>query len=552
MGFFDRKPAASKHIAESEMEISGPGDRDRDRGPIRTAMTHMSRSIMSGFGMLDRSNPSANVPLGNEISHRAMTAAQIGQHAEYRVQLARYTYDTSSMIGHAFRWIRDNGFGDGPKIQWDNDELAGVFDLWSRTCDWNGNLDWGLLLGAGGMDSFVAGDVFLRLVPVPFDGKTIPLKLQMIPSEMVPRSLNRQEANGDQIIQGIVYRAGQKIGYMVYNRPPSSRGAGIPLEAVFVSARDMYQIIDIERPNAVRGVTKALTAFMIQHRLDSLIDNTVKKAQLQTLLAGFIKSIAGSGTTVLPNQVIAPDGRPALEWEGGLLLELPEGKDIVFSNFADAGSSLGPTMKVLTQILSLTFDIPYSAFSNDYATDGDRTGQLVLTVADRALERIQSRVGHQAVSPMLDRLVEEAVLHGLWDPNGQPRERWSKHKLSWPVSDYKHPVQNVTARSAAIDVGLTSRDTIIQEGGQNPRDVDLTNARSMARAMLLGIKYDGKTTFTVTELSQRLIDLEFVELDAAIRAAEMSDPNGSKLDPKGTKKPRKPKPPALPKPEPTP
>ena len=84
---------------------------------------------------------------------------------------------------------------------------------------------------------FIAGEVFFRIRPRRSeDGLTVPLQLQLLPSEMLPKHLNQILANGHVIRQGIEFDAiGRRVAYHFYRRHPGD-------------STDMYQ--GVQRQNA--------------------------------------------------------------------------------------------------------------------------------------------------------------------------------------------------------------------------------------------------------------------------------------------------------------
>ena len=69
---------------------------------------------------------------------------------------------------------------------------------------------------------FIAGEVFFRLRPRrPEDGLSVPLQLQMLPSEMLPLTRTETLANGNVIRFGIEFdRIGRRVAYHFLRRHP--------------------------------------------------------------------------------------------------------------------------------------------------------------------------------------------------------------------------------------------------------------------------------------------------------------------------------------------
>jgi len=72
---------------------------------------------------------------------------------------------------------------------------------------------------------FIAGEVFFRFRPRrPEDGLSVPLQLQMLPSEMLPQTRNQTLPSGNIIRQGIEFdRIGRRVAYHLYREHPGER-----------------------------------------------------------------------------------------------------------------------------------------------------------------------------------------------------------------------------------------------------------------------------------------------------------------------------------------
>lgn len=521
---------------EPKMTIEGSAREVTPRGPIRRAFAGMSSAVTQAFQGLRASSPyavtgtSSDVPKGS-----ATTPSQFASHARKIMRIARYAYENDGIIRHAYNFLAQSVAGSaGPVPRFKHRELKGLFELWAKNADPSGDLPFGQLIYQAYLDSEIAGDAFIRIVDCDFDGRTVPIQLQLVPSEMVPHDLNETNADGTVTVAGIVFRGDKKVGYRVYTRHPDAIGSFEPLKTEFVPVEDMCHIYrPIPGKRSVRGVSRAVAAFALSKRLQGFFDNMSKIKEVSTLFAGFIKDLQGSGReATLPNTVELEDGGLGLEWDGGMLIEIPAGKDIVFPNIPDNAASSQPFIKSTSLVIAASMDLPYAQVFGDWS-DGDRTGQLASTFFDQFAKQDRDRLEHQAVDKIVARFVTAAVAFAIWQPPELvAEETWADHTTAWPSRTYKHPVQDIDSKRKAMDAGTMARDTVIEETGEDPRELDLTQSRSLARALLLGITHDSKVTFVETDLSRRIIELERIELEALITAMERSDRDGSILDPK--------------------
>ena len=101
-------------------------------------------------------------------------------------------------------------------------EIQQLWLDWTDEADAEGFTDFYGLERRAAREVFIAGEVFFRFRPRrPQDGLTVPLQLQMIPSEMLPLNRNEVLANGNVIRQGIEFDAiGRRVAYHFLRRHP--------------------------------------------------------------------------------------------------------------------------------------------------------------------------------------------------------------------------------------------------------------------------------------------------------------------------------------------
>jgi len=107
---------------------------------------------------------------------------------------------------------------------------------------------------------FIAGEVFFRFRPRrPQDGMTVPLQLQMIPSELLPLYRNEQAANGNMIRQSIEFDPiDRRVAYHFLRRHPSDvTDPGLAGEIVRIPASEIVHIIDPVDAGQLRGVSRS-------------------------------------------------------------------------------------------------------------------------------------------------------------------------------------------------------------------------------------------------------------------------------------------------------
>jgi len=104
-----------------------------------------------------------------------------------------------------------SGIADAPL----KDRVQRLWLRWTDESDAEGLTDFYGQQRRAARELFIAGEVFFRIRPRRLDdGLTVPLQLQMLPTEMLPLHHNEQLQNGSRIRQGIEFdKIGRRVAY---------------------------------------------------------------------------------------------------------------------------------------------------------------------------------------------------------------------------------------------------------------------------------------------------------------------------------------------------
>lgn len=130
---------------------------------------------------------------------------------------------------------------------------------WTDEADAEGLTDFYGLQRRAAREVFLAGEVFFRFRPRRAgDGLSVPVQMQMLPSEMLPLEQTGVSAAGNPIRQGIEFdRIGRRVAYHFFRRHPGdSTDPGLAGEIVLVPASDVIHVIDPVEGGQLRGVTE--------------------------------------------------------------------------------------------------------------------------------------------------------------------------------------------------------------------------------------------------------------------------------------------------------
>lgn len=280
------------------------------------------------------------------------------------------------------RWlVRNNGYaanavdafanhvvGDGIKPsskiadQGKKEELQKLWLAWTDDADAEGLTDFFGLQRRAAREVFLAGEVFLRIrTRRPEDGLTVPMQLQMLPSEMLPQDMTRVLTSAGSIRQGIEFDGiGRRVAYHFLRRHPGDlTDPGLAGETVRVPASEVIHILDPVEAGQLRGVSRFAAAVVKLFTLDLYDDAELERKKTAAMFAMFITSPA-------PETALDP-AEDDLEVEPGQVVRLDPGEDVTTPSTPDSGSTYEPFQyRTLLQI-GAALGVPYGYLTGDTA-----------------------------------------------------------------------------------------------------------------------------------------------------------------------------------------
>lgn len=412
------------------------------------------------------------------------------------------------------RWlVRNNGYAANAIESWagnvvgagikpssmisDSDLKAQAQKLW---LDWTDEADaeaftdfYGLQRRAA-REVFIAGEVFFRFRPRrPQDGLTVPLQLQMLPSEMLPLNRNEIAQNGNVIRQGIEFdRIGRRVAYHFLRRHPGDvTDPGLAGETVRIPASEIVHIIDPVDAGQLRGVSRFAAGIVKLFLLDQYDDAELDRKKVAAMHALFI-------TTPAPAEPLdAAEGRDendarTIDLQPGSIVTLEPGEEVQTSSPAESGQSYEPFQyRTLLQV-SAALGVPYAYLSNDMLKANYSNSRLALLEFRRRIEAYQHAViVWQLCRPIWARWMDTAILAGAIDLPDYEARRRDYLACTWlpPKWDWVDPLKDARAEIEQIAAGLKSRTQALAERGYDAEQVDAEIAADRAREKSLGLNF---------------------------------------------------------------
>jgi len=372
------------------------------------------------------------------------------------------------------------------------EELQRLWLAWTDEADAEGLTDFYGLQRRAAREVFLAGEVFFRIRPRRAgDGLTVPLQLQMLPSEMLPLEQTGTATNGNTIRQGIEFdRIGRRVAYHFFRRHPGdSTDPGLAGELVRVPASEIIHVIDPVEAGQLRGVSKLAPAIVKLFLLDQYDDAELDRKKVAAMYAMFVTSPA-------PENPLAPledeDGPAGVEISPGQIVRLDPGEDVTIGQPADSGGTYEPFQyRTLLQI-SAALGIPYPYLANDMVKGNFSNSRLALIEFRRRVSAWQHSVmAYQLCRPVYARWMDAAVLSGALSLPGYEANRSRLLAADWlPTKwDWVDPLKDANAEITQIEAGLKSRTQAIAERGYDAEQVDREIAAERERERTLGLDF---------------------------------------------------------------
>jgi len=372
------------------------------------------------------------------------------------------------------------------------EELQRLWLAWTDEADAEGLTDFYGLQRRAAREVFMAGEVFFRIrMRRAGDGLSVPLQLQMLPSEMLPLEQSGIAANGNAIRQGIEFdRIGRRVAYHFLRRHPGdSTDPELSGETVRVPASEVIHVIDPVEGGQLRGVSKLAPAIVKLFLLDQYDDAELDRKKVAAMYAMFVTSPAPENPLAPAEDEDLPDG---VEISPGQIVRLDPGEDVTVGQPADSGATYEPFQyRTLLQI-SAALGIPYPYLANDMVKGNFSNSRLALIEFRRRVSAWQHAVMvYQLCRPVYARWMDAAVLSGALTLPRYEANRAQHLTADWlPTKwDWVDPLKDANAEIAQIEAGLKSRTQAIAERGYDAEQVDREIAAERERERLLGLDF---------------------------------------------------------------
>jgi lambda family phage portal protein len=428
---------------------------------------------------------------------------------------ARWLVRNNEYAINAVDWWRSAIVGPGITPSWGVEDqalkkaLRSAWDDWTDEADAEGLTDFYGLMRRGAGEAFITGEVFYRLrYRRPEDGLTVPLQLQLMPSEMLDANDNRVLPSGNVVRQGVEFDLiGRRVAYHFWRVHPadSTEQTGLSGQKTRVPADEVIHLFDPVEAGQIRGLSRFSNVVVKLFTLDQYDDAELERKKTAALFAGFIRrpaeldpeeTIVGS---VLPAGAgdlaasYAVDDVAVAGLEPGTMQMLNPGEEVAFSAPADVGGNYEAFQYRALLRIAVGLGVPYHGLTGDMTKGNYGNTRASSLDAKRRTEAFQwsvmifgfcRRVAQAwtvqaALAGAVPSISREAFLRS---PKSFSKIRWMPPPWGWV-----DPKKDVEADALAVEKGFKARSEVMEANGYDAEETDRRRAEDKAREDRLGL-----------------------------------------------------------------
>lgn len=443
------------------------------------------------------------------VPSRANANTLVSQSGKTVLARARYLVRNNAYALGATEAFTANLIGGGILPSWKEGapgkaELSARWKEWADEADSENLTDFYGLLRRVGRELFVAGECFIRRRPRYLsDGLSVPLQLQLMPSEICPTEWMLKLESGNWIRQGIEFDPrGRRVAYHFWKVNPGDITQSFDFGKLHrVPASEVVHVHDPLEAGQIRGLPRLTAAIVPLWEIDGYDDAEVARKKTAALLGVFFSRDDPEGELFdkyREDQAKNTDGVAEITLEPASAYVLPPGTKTSVLEPADVGNNYEAFQyRMLTRICA-ALGLPYASVTGDLVKANYANQRAALLEMRRRMEALQySVIVHQACRPIMRWFLDGVDLKGdiaLKDYADNPRAylqgvNWIAPKWAWI-----DPLKDAQAEAIAVDNGFKARDDVIEAQGDDPTETDMRIAASQKRVRDFGIVLKGTTS----------------------------------------------------------
>lgn len=376
------------------------------------------------------------------------------------------------------------------------DAIMQAWLAWTDESDADGLTDlYGQQATVGG-EMFDAGECFGRFRPrFASDGLSVPLQVQLLPSEMLNHADNVDLPNGLKVRSGIVFGPiGNRVAYRFYRQRPGDMN--FTGEITTVPAEEVMHVFRPLEAGQIRGIPHTLSAIVRAAMMDAYDDAELERKRMAALFGAFI-------TTASPEDDVMDDPEAAAKAAGvdggialepGITVDLEPGQDIKFAEPADVGGNYEAFQYRGNLQVAAGAGIPYADVTGDLrqASYGSQRAGMVKFRREIGATQNHAMI-FQFCRPVWQRWLATAVQNGAVPIDASvylgAERAWQAAKFIPPKWDWIDPLKDMQAELLAVQAGFKARSDVVEALGIDPEENDRRIKADRDREKRLGLDF---------------------------------------------------------------
>lgn len=478
-------------------------------GPLRKIGRAIASGIKSIFPELEAGRMARR--LANWIPSRAHVNTLIAASGKTAVARSRYLVRNNAYAAAAVECFSSNLVGTGITPEWpqdlaDKEAIEKLWRTWTDEADSEGVTDFYGLQKRIARELFVGGECFVRRRPRYLsDGLSVPLQLELLPSEQLPTERNFFLDNGNRIRQGIEFdKVGRRVAYHFWQVHPGDITQSMNFGKITrVPAADVLHIYDPIESGQLRGLPRMAPTIVALWILDGYEDAEAERKKTAALFSVFVTR-EDTGSTFVDKVAeaqgaLSADGDATIDLQPASVHQLAQGEKVTVAEPADVGPNFEAFLyRSLTRFCAAV-GLPYAGVTGDMVRANYGNQRAAMLEARRRLETLQDFVmAFQLCRPVARWFMDAAVLSGALSLKGYARDPAPFQVSIWtpPAWYWIDPLKDIQAEIFAVNSGFKARSMVIRAQGNVPIAVDKTIAEDDKRAKSLGIVFPGTEQLT--------------------------------------------------------
>src|SRR5579859_974162 len=347
------------------------------------------------------------------VPSRANVNTLVSQSGKTVLARARYLVRNNAYALGATEAFTANLIGAGITPSWKEGapkklELTTLWAKWIDESDADGTDDLYGLQALVGREMFVAGECFiLKRRRNLARNMTVPLQLQVMPSEICPTEWMLKLENGNWIRQGIEFdQFNRRVAYHFWKVNPGDITESFDFGKLYrIPADDVIHVLDRIEAGQIRGLPRLTAAIVPLWEIDGYDDAEVARKKTAALLGVFFSRDDPEGELFdkfKEDQAKSTDGVAEITLEPATAHVLPPGTKTTVLEPADVGNNYEAFQyRMLTRICA-ALGLPYASVTGDLVKANYSNQRAALLELRRRMEGLQNGVLiHQACRPVM-------------------------------------------------------------------------------------------------------------------------------------------------------